>query len=239
MPSTTATLSGPTTGTAGQPSANFTVALDGTEYTGTITPAVSGGGTLTPTSLTWSGTAQARERFGFTSSAASSYSISITAESEPSRSRVPPITYNNDVANAHTNAHGTDAEPRGNHGDRLGCHWHHKRPGKAALADRSTPRLLSCQRSSPGPTRSGRGWSGPDWRSTMYGPSKRLARYHSARCHCRQQEARSGPDRRTALHEQPLPICPSTTWTFSPGYRTGGPLARIFRRYSPAESSLA
>ena len=91
VPSTTATLSGPTTGTAGQPSGNFTIALDGTEYTGTITPAVSGGGTLTPTSLTWSGTAQA-QTFRFTSSAASSYSISITAS--PALTIVgSPITY--------------------------------------------------------------------------------------------------------------------------------------------------
>ena len=90
-PTTTATLSGPTSGTVGV-ATTFNVRLDGTFYTGTVTVSVSpGGGTLTPTSLSWSGTAQA-QAFTYTPSATGSFSISISA-SPALTIAGSPITY--------------------------------------------------------------------------------------------------------------------------------------------------
>lgn len=76
---TTATLSGPTSGAVSVPSTNFTVALDGT-YTGTVTPASTGSGTFSPTSLSWSGSSTS-ETFTYTptSTSGSPHEISISA----------------------------------------------------------------------------------------------------------------------------------------------------------------
>lgn len=73
-PATTLTLTGPTSGVVSVASANFTVALNGT-YTGTITPASTGSGTFSPTSLSGPGT------FTYTpsSSVGSPHSVSISA----------------------------------------------------------------------------------------------------------------------------------------------------------------
>ena len=75
---TTATLSGPMTGTQGVATGYFTVMLNG-DYTGTVTPAVSGvTGTFSPTSLSWSGTSSP-QTFTFTAMSSGTASISIGA----------------------------------------------------------------------------------------------------------------------------------------------------------------
>ena len=79
VPSTIATLSGPTSGTVNVPSANFTVTLDGTTYSGAITPSDSGGGgTFTPSSVVWSGSAQSMT-FTYRATTSNTVPISITA----------------------------------------------------------------------------------------------------------------------------------------------------------------
>ena len=90
--STTATLSGPTSGLVSAASTNFAVTLDGTTYTGTVTPSdSSAGGTFTPASLTWSGTAQVQT---FTYTAASSGAKSISISASPTLTIAgSPITY--------------------------------------------------------------------------------------------------------------------------------------------------
>jgi len=77
-PATSATLFGPAIGTVGVATGTFTVTLNGL-YTGTVTPAVSGvTGTLSPTSLVWSGTSGAKT-FTLTATSAGTASVSITA----------------------------------------------------------------------------------------------------------------------------------------------------------------
>lgn len=72
-PATTAVFSGPTSGTVGVPSTNFTVTINGT-YAGTITPSDSGAsGTFTPVTISGDGT------FTYTAFAAGTKSISISA----------------------------------------------------------------------------------------------------------------------------------------------------------------
>jgi hypothetical protein len=55
------TLSGPSAGPESAPSSNFVYQPTGGNYTGTITPSMTGlAGTWSPTSMTWSGTADAK-----------------------------------------------------------------------------------------------------------------------------------------------------------------------------------
>jgi hypothetical protein len=92
-PSTTATLTGPTSGTVNEASTNFTVTLDGDEYTGTITPASDGSGTFSPTSLSWAGTAEAKTfTYTPTSTTGSPHDISIS-ESPDLTTSGSPIAY--------------------------------------------------------------------------------------------------------------------------------------------------
>lgn len=87
---TTTTLSGPAAGESGVASSNFSVALDGA-YTGTITPATSGSGTFTPTSLTWAGTSETKT-FTYTPAGIGAHSISIS-ESPDLTTSGSPIAY--------------------------------------------------------------------------------------------------------------------------------------------------
>ncbi len=63
---TTYTLDGPTSGPVNSASSNFTITPNG-PYTGTITPASTGPGTFSPSSLTWSGDSSSKT-FTYTSS---------------------------------------------------------------------------------------------------------------------------------------------------------------------------
>lgn len=75
------TLTGPTSGTAGQPSSNFTVTVDATAITGTVvvTPNDSGGGgTFTPATLSFT-TANQAKTFTYTPASAKTVSINATA----------------------------------------------------------------------------------------------------------------------------------------------------------------
>jgi hypothetical protein len=75
---TTLAWAGPTSGTVGIPTSNFTASLNGI-YTGTATPSDSGaGGTFTPSTLTWVASA-ASEHCTYTPAEAGTIPISITA----------------------------------------------------------------------------------------------------------------------------------------------------------------
>ena len=78
--SVTASLTGPSSGVVGQPSAPFTITLSGS-WTGVITPSDGGaGGTFSPSSLTWFATQQPQT---FTYTAAAATTIMITATGAP------------------------------------------------------------------------------------------------------------------------------------------------------------
>lgn len=75
---TTATLSGPTTGTIDVATSNYSVSVDGT-YTGTVTPSDSGaGGLFAPTSVSWI-SSSALKTFTYTPAQTGTIPISITA----------------------------------------------------------------------------------------------------------------------------------------------------------------
>lgn len=75
---TTATLSGPTVGTVGVATSNYTVSLDGT-YTGTVTPSDSGaGGLFLPATLVWA-SSSAPKTFVYTPAETGTIPISIMA----------------------------------------------------------------------------------------------------------------------------------------------------------------
>ena len=88
--STSYTLTGPSSGITGVASSPFTVTPNA-NYTGTINPNDGGaGGTFSPTSLTWSGTAQAKT---FTYTAATGGSKTIATTSAPALTNPSPLTY--------------------------------------------------------------------------------------------------------------------------------------------------
>ena len=79
-PASAVTLSGPTTGTAGSPSANFTVGTNNPIASGSVvvTPSdSSGGGTFSPASVTLT-SSTATATFTYTAAAAGTYSIAVT-----------------------------------------------------------------------------------------------------------------------------------------------------------------
>jgi hypothetical protein len=79
-PATTYTLTGPPTCATGHPSANFTIAPDGTT-TATVTPSDGGaGGTFTPTPVIFSG-GSASKTFTYTAASSGTKTISITNNS--------------------------------------------------------------------------------------------------------------------------------------------------------------
>lgn len=94
---TSATLTGPTSGYNGVASTNFTVTLDGT-YTGTITPSdSSGGGSFTPSSLSYTSESTTKT-FTYTPGSVGSKTISIS----PSPSLTTPTTVTYVVTDAPT-----------------------------------------------------------------------------------------------------------------------------------------
>lgn len=94
------TLTGPSSGTVGVASTNFTVTPTGGNYTGTITPSAgAGGGTFTPTSLTWSSASDAKT---FTYTPASTGAKTISATASPSLTAPSSLTYTANAANAVT-----------------------------------------------------------------------------------------------------------------------------------------
>lgn len=77
---TSIAFSGPTAGSVGVASTNFTVTPNG-PYSGTITPSSGGGGgTFTPGSLTWSGTSEAKT-FTYTPASAGAKTITLSGAS--------------------------------------------------------------------------------------------------------------------------------------------------------------
>lgn len=87
---TTFTFTGPTSGTVGSASSNFTVTPNSV-YTGTVTPSAgAGGGSFSPASLTWTGDSSAKT-FTYTPASAGTKTISATAN--PSLSAPASITF--------------------------------------------------------------------------------------------------------------------------------------------------
>lgn len=78
-PATSYTFTGPSSGVVNVASTNFTLTPNGS-YTGTITPASDGSGTFSPTSLTWSGTSDAKTfTYTPTSTTGSPHTLSVTS----------------------------------------------------------------------------------------------------------------------------------------------------------------
>lgn len=76
-PSTTYTLTGPANAPVGTASYPFTVDPNNDAFTGTVTPSDGSGGTFSPTSLTWSGTAEAKT-FTYTPASAGAKTVGCT-----------------------------------------------------------------------------------------------------------------------------------------------------------------
>lgn len=91
-------FTGPTSGVVLVPSSNFTVTPNG-PYTGAVTPTVTGGGTFSPTSLSWSNTYEAKT-FTYTPATTGSKLIELT--NDQSLPEPTPITYTSNASGAST-----------------------------------------------------------------------------------------------------------------------------------------
>jgi hypothetical protein len=90
------TLTGPTSGLLGSPSANFTFTPTGGVYSGTITPTdASGGGSFSPTSLTWASSSSPKT-CTYTAANTAVHAINGT----PSPSLIAPSSANYTASNA-------------------------------------------------------------------------------------------------------------------------------------------
>lgn len=88
---TSYTMTGPSGGSLNVASSNFTLTPNGA-FTGTITPATSGAGTFSPTSLTWAGDSSAKT-FTYTPTTTAGSPHSISASDTGSLTDPAPISY--------------------------------------------------------------------------------------------------------------------------------------------------